>query len=91
MREERFDRIRKIGSLAKEEFQPFANYVIADEVTDTTDENRAVIAMFTAIDMATGAEAVKGKYLVIGGLIGSSIAIVTGLVILHFKKKKDKG
>jgi hypothetical protein len=47
--------------------------------------------MFTAIDMASGAEMKKSEYLLTGGLIGSAIMLVTGLIILHFKKKKDKG
>jgi len=87
MNNKRFDRIRKTGSLAKDDFQPFADYVVSDEVGKTTDENRKVIAMFTAIDMASGAEMKKGEYLLTGGLIGSGIAIVIGLVILHFKNK----
>jgi hypothetical protein len=91
MNNKRFDRIRKTGSLAKDDFQPFADYVVADEVGETPDENRKVIAMFTAIDMASGAEMKKSEYLLTGGLIGSAIMLVTGLIILHFKKKKDKG
>lgn len=90
MNTKRWDKIRLDGAEGIKAFRPFADYVIGEEVYNTTAENMAVIAEITSLDMATGAAAVKTKYLVIGGLIGVAIATIVGATVLVIKNKTDK-
>ena len=67
------------------QFKKAADYITQKYVSDPTNgpaldaEARAVISEVTAEDMATGAKLVKGKYILIGVLIG--VAVVTLAVI----------
>ena len=77
----------KISEKEIKKFSKFAMQLIMDEVTDTDDENKQVIAAFTARDMAIGARLTKGKNIIIGATIG---AIGTLAVTESIKKFKNR-
>ena len=72
-----------------EQFKKAATYIVEHYVSSSKngpelDESaRAVIAAVTAEDMATGARLVRGKYILVGVVIGVAI---TTLVVMSKKK-----
>jgi hypothetical protein len=71
------------------EFRPMSDYIVKHHVKDPIDgdkltqEDRDVISMFSAMDMAMGSESTKNQYLLIGGLIG----IVSTIIVVKRKNK----
>lgn len=60
---------------------------IAREILN--EQNKSVISAVTAEDMATGAELVKGKYVLLGFLMGVALVTATGMIVNEFKKKGE--
>ena len=70
-------------------FNNIATKLVMDEVTDTDDENKKTIIMFTARDMAIGAILKRNEYVLTGVGIGVLGTLIT-LKIINYKKKKDR-
>ena len=77
-----------------EAFKKAAEYIVKHYVSspkngpELTEEARSVIAVTTAEDMATGARLVRGKYILIGVVIG--VLATTLVVIVANESKKEK-
>ena len=68
-------------------FNDMATKIVMDEVTNTDDENKKTIVMFTARDMAIGAILKKNEYILTGvgiGILGTLLA----LKIINYRKNK---
>ena len=77
-----------------DKFKEAAKYVVKHYVSspkngpELTEEACSVIAAVTAEDMATGARLVRGKYILIGVVIG--VLVTTLVVITANESKKEK-
>ncbi len=72
-------------------FREAAIALVQAEVSDTSDDNKEVIAMFTARDMAVGAKLTKNKYILTGVAIGLAGSVLTlGINTLVEKRKEGK-
>jgi hypothetical protein len=75
-----------------DKFMEAATAVIMDEVTNTSDENKEVIARFTARDMARGAIFMRDRHILTGVGIGvgvTALAFTIGNKIKNRKKNKE--
>lgn len=65
-------------------FSKAASELVMDEVTNTDDENKKTIIMFTAIDMARGALLKRNEHILTGigiGIVGTTLALAIGIAI----------
>lgn len=79
--------VTMVGDRDVRKFEKIAKMVIDYEVGETSDENRKVIAMFTARDMAIGAMLERRKI-----VSGIAVRLIGALVIynLVYKVKDEK-
>ena len=77
-----------------DKFKEAAKYVVKHYVSspkngpELTEEARSVIAAVTAEDMATGARLVRGKYILIGVVIGAVVAMAIVTIANHTLKER---
>jgi hypothetical protein len=85
-------KLRNISDKYVAKFSNAATRLVMDEVSGTDDENKKVIAMVTARDMAIGAAMKKGEHILTGVVIGVlGTALTIGIVnkIKKLRKAKD--
>lgn len=70
-------------------FKKVAKLIVDESVTDTTEDNKETIAMFTARDMAMGAILKRKEYIVTGVVIGVVGAITTSKIKKVYKESKE--
>lgn len=71
-------------------FTKAATELVMDEVTNTDEENKKTIIMFSARDMAIGAALKRNEHILAGvgiGVVGTALAFTIGS---KFRKKKDE-
>jgi hypothetical protein len=85
--------LKKMQNLSEafiEKFKESATELVMDEVTNTDDDNRKTIIMFTARDMAIGAMIKRNENIAIGIGIGVGITALTFIISSKLiNKKKD--
>ena len=78
-----------------DKFKEAAKYVVKHYVSspkngpELTEEARSVIAAVTAEDMATGARLVRGKYILIGAVIGVLVTTLVAIATNESKKEES--
>ena len=76
-------------------FKVAADYITKHYVSspkngpELNEQTKSVISAVTAKDMATGAKLVKGKYVLLGFLMGVALVTATGMIVNEFKKKGE--
>jgi hypothetical protein len=83
-------KMQNLDEMSIRRFIKAATELVMDEVTNTDEENKQKIIMFTARDMAIGAAMRRNEHILTGvgiGVLGTTLAFTIGNKI---KKKKDE-
>lgn len=82
-------KLQILGDDYSKHFKKVAKDIVMAEVTNTDDENKEVIAMFTARDMAIGAILKRKEYMLTGVTIGVLGTCLTIGVINKIKERRN--
>ena len=86
-----YDKIYKKGNLNGDKFMDFSKWIVKNHVTSLPGKplstaDLANIAEGLAMDLATGSQLTKNKYIMTGVVIGGSL--VAGAVLINKLRKK---
>lgn len=83
-------KLQTLGDKYSNKFNKIATEIVMNEVTNTDDENKKTIIMFTARDMAIGSILKRKEYILTGMGIGILGTVLTLKMINHKKKLNEE-